>query len=93
LFHKAEALNVTLCYLCVDKEIDAERCRISVRKKSPITLCALDSTGRISCSTGVVQSIQPDPYGHAGMRWLIEMDLLTVASPNGGRRKTRQRMP
>jgi hypothetical protein len=87
------ALNVALCYLRVDNEIDAERCRISARERSPITLCALDSAGRISCSTGVVQSIGPDPNGHAGMRWLIEMDLLTVASPDGGQRKTRQRTP
>jgi hypothetical protein len=69
-----------VCYLRDDNEIDVERCRISLREKSPITLFTLDDRGRVACLTGVVQSIQFDPNRAVGRRWRVEMDLLTVAS-------------
>jgi hypothetical protein len=74
------SLVMSVCYLRDDHEIDAERCRISLRKKSPITLLTLDRAGHVVCLTGVVQSIQFDPNRAAGMRWRVEMDLATVAS-------------
>jgi hypothetical protein len=60
------ALNVCVCYLKDDNEIDAERCRISLRNKSAITLFTLDSAGRVACLTGVVQSIKFDPKRPVG---------------------------
>jgi hypothetical protein len=33
---------MVVCYLRDDNEIDAERCRISLREKLPITLLTLD---------------------------------------------------
>jgi hypothetical protein len=74
------ALNVSECYLRDDNDIDAERCRISLRQKSPITLFTLDSAGRVSWWTGIVQSMRFDPNRAVGRRWCIEMDLATVAS-------------
>jgi hypothetical protein len=68
------------CYLRDDNQIDAERCRISQRTKSPITLLTLDSAGHVVCLTGVVQSIQFDPGRDAGWRWRVEIDLETVPS-------------
>jgi hypothetical protein len=68
------------CYLRDDNQIDAERCRISQREKSPITLLTLDSAGRVVCLTGVVQSIHFDPGRDAGSRWRVEIDLETVPS-------------
>jgi hypothetical protein len=49
---------MTVCYLRNDNEIDAERCRISLREKSPITLLTLNGTGHVVCLTGVVRSIK-----------------------------------
>ena len=49
-------------YECVlprdDNEIDAERCRICLREKSPITLLIFDSAGRwlVCLSAGVVRA-------------------------------------
>jgi hypothetical protein len=71
---------MSVCYLRDDNEIDAERCRISVREKSPITLLTLDAAGRVVCFTGVVQSVQFDNNRPVGMRWRVEMDVATVAS-------------
>jgi hypothetical protein len=71
---------MTVCYLRNDNEIDAERCRISLRDKSPITLLTLDSAGHVVCLTGVVQSIKFDPGRGIGRRWRVEMDVATVAS-------------
>jgi hypothetical protein len=76
----AGALNMTACYLSNDSDIDVERCRISMREKSPITLFVSDRTGRVLCLTGVVQSIQFDPARVVGTRWRVEMELLTVGS-------------
>jgi hypothetical protein len=73
-------MTMSACYLRDDNEVDAERCRISLRGKTPITLLTFDSAGRIVCLTGVVHSIQFDPGRPAGMRWRIEMDAATVAS-------------
>jgi hypothetical protein len=70
-----------VCYLRNDSEIDAERCRISLREKSPITLFTLDSTGQVACLSEVVQSIQFDLNRAIGRRWPVEMQLATVASP------------
>jgi hypothetical protein len=89
----AGALNMSVCYIREDNEIDAERCRISLREKSPITLFTLDRAGCALCLTGVVQSMQFDPDRAAGMRWRVVMDLSTVASYPGRARKTRQRTP
>jgi hypothetical protein len=80
------ALNMSVCYLHNDNEIDAERCRISLREKSPVTLFTRDSAGRVLCLTGVVQSIQFDPDRAIGSRWRVEMDA-------GRMRKARQRAP
>jgi hypothetical protein len=80
---------MSVCYLRNDSEIDAERCRISLREKSPITLFTLDSAGRVACLTGVVQSIQFDPNRAVGRRWRVEMHFATAASP-GRERKARQ---
>jgi len=74
------ASTVCVCYLKDDNEIDAERCRISLRNKSAITLFTLDSAGRIACLTGVVQSIKFDPKRPVGTRWRVEMDMATAAT-------------
>ena len=79
------ALYMSVCYLRDDNEIDAERCRISLREKSQVTLFTLDGAGRVVCLTGVVLSI----HRAVGRRWRVEMDLATVARG----RKTRQRAP
>jgi hypothetical protein len=81
-----------VCYLRDDNDIDVERCRISMREKSAITLFALDSAGHVSCLTGVVQSMRLDRNRAVGTRWRVTMDLLTVAS-TGPVRKARQRTP
>jgi hypothetical protein len=69
-----------VCYLRNDNEIDVERCRISLREKSPVTLFTLDSGGRVACLTGLVHSIQFDRKRAVGKRWRVEMELATVAS-------------
>jgi hypothetical protein len=71
---------MVVCYLRDDNEIDAERCRISLREKLPITLLTLDDAGRVVCLTGVVQSVQFDRKRVVGKRWRVEMDMATVAS-------------
>jgi hypothetical protein len=84
LARRVQTAHVTIvmrvCYLRDDNEIDAERCRISLREKSPITLLTLDGAGKVVCFTGVAQSIQFDPSRAAGMRWRVEMELATAAS-------------
>jgi hypothetical protein len=84
---------MSVCYIRDDSEIEAERCRISLREKLPITLFTLDRAGRALCLTGVVQSMQFDPDRAAGTRWRVVMDLSTVASYPSRARKTRQRTP
>ena len=69
-----------VCYLREDNEIEVERCRMSLRDKSPVTLFTLDNGGHVACLTGVVQSIQFDRKRAVGKRWRVEMDLSTVAS-------------
>ena len=69
-----------VCYLRDDNQIDVERCRISLREKSPITLFTLDNGGRGACLTGVVQSIDFDRHRAVGSRWRVKMEPLTVAS-------------
>jgi hypothetical protein len=64
---------MNVCYLRDDNEIDVERCRISLRNKSSVTLFTLDSAGRVACLTGVVQSIQFDPNLAGGRRWRVEI--------------------
>jgi hypothetical protein len=71
-----------VCYLRNDSETDVERCRMSLGARQPITLLALDSVGVVSGFTGVVVSIQFDPGREIGMRWRVEMDISTVASPD-----------
>jgi hypothetical protein len=80
------ALNMSVCY--IHSDVDAERCRISLREKSPVTLFTVDSKGRVVWLSGVVQSIDRA----LGGRWRVEMDLATVASI-GRARKVRQRSP
>jgi hypothetical protein len=70
------ALDMHVCYLLSDT--DAERCRISLREKSAVSVFALDIEGRVASLTGVVQSIQFDPNRATGMPWRVEMDLSTV---------------
>jgi hypothetical protein len=84
-------LAMSVCYLRDDNQIDAEWCRISLHHKSPITLFTLDGTGRTACVTGVVQSVQFDPNRAMGMRWRVEIDLLTVVLRSARRRQVRQR--
>jgi hypothetical protein len=69
-----------VCYLRDDNEIDAERCRISLREKLPITLLTLDDAGRVVCLTGFVYSIHFDRNRAVGKRWRVEMDMATVAT-------------
>jgi hypothetical protein len=69
-----------LCYLRDDNEMDAERCQISLRDKSPMALSTLDGAGRVAYVTGFVQSIEFDPNRAIGLRWRVAMDVLTVAS-------------
>jgi hypothetical protein len=64
---------MSMCYLRNDSEIDAERCRISLREKSRITLFALDGKGRMACFTGVIESMQFDPDRAICMRWRVIM--------------------
>jgi hypothetical protein len=71
---------MVVCYLRDDNEIDVERCRISLREKSPISLLTTDNAGRVVCFTGVVQSIQFDRKRAVRRRWRVEMDMATVAS-------------
>jgi hypothetical protein len=87
-FHvrRAGVMNMSVCY--IHNDVDAERCRISLREKSPVTLFTLDSKGRVVWLSGVVQSIDRA----LGGGWRVEIDLATVASI-GRRRKTRQRAP
>lgn len=80
------ALNMSVCY--IHSDVDAERCRISLCEKSPVTLFTVDSQGRVVWLSGVVQSIDRA----LGGRWRVEMDLATVAS-TGRPRKARQRSP
>ena len=67
------ALEMSVCYLRNDSEIDAERCQISLREKARITIFALDSSGRITCFTGVIESMQFDQGRAIGMRWRVIM--------------------
>jgi hypothetical protein len=67
-------------YLRDDSEIDAERCRASLRDKSPIGLSTSDGAGRIAYVTGFIQSIVFDASRAIGLRWRVEIDVLTVAS-------------
>jgi hypothetical protein len=73
------AKNMSVCYLRDDSEIDAEQCRISLRNKSPIALSTLDGAGRVAYVIGFVQSIEFDADRAIGMRWRVEIDVLTVA--------------
>jgi hypothetical protein len=84
--NQMRALNMSVCY--IDSDVDAERCRISLREKSPVTLFTVQSRGRVVWLSGVVQSIARVFDG----RWRIEMELATVAS-TGRARKARQRSP
>jgi hypothetical protein len=77
---------MSVCY--IHNDVDAERCRLSLREKSPVTLLTLDRKGRVVWLTGVVQSIDRA----LGGGWHVEVDLATVASTHRGR-KTRQQAP
>jgi hypothetical protein len=79
-------MSISVCY--IHNDVDAERCRISLREKSPVTLFTLDSHGRVVWLSGVVQSIDRAIDG----LWRVEIDLATVASTGRGR-KARQRAP
>jgi hypothetical protein len=59
---------MSVCYLRDDNQIDAERCRISLRDKSRVTPFTLNGTGRTACVTGVVHSVQFDPIA----RWACD---------------------
>jgi hypothetical protein len=79
-------MDMSVCY--IHNDVDAERCRISLREQSPVTLFTLDRKGRVVWLTGVVQSIDRA----LGGGWRVEIDLATVASAVRGR-KARQRAP
>ena len=85
-----QGVEMSVCYLHNDSEIDAERCRTSLREKSPVTLLTRDIAGRVLGLTGVVVSIQFDPDGAVDMRWRVEIDLATAASAPRRRRNARQ---
>jgi hypothetical protein len=70
---------MSVCYVRNDSEVDAERCRISLRDKSPIALSTIGGAGCVTYMTGFVQSIEFDPNRAVGMRWLVELEVLTVA--------------
>jgi hypothetical protein len=84
-FHvrRAGVINMSVCY--IHNDVEAERCRISLREKSPVTLFTPDSKGRVVWLSGVVQSIERA----LGGGWRVEIEIATVASP-GRRRKARQ---
>jgi hypothetical protein len=71
---------MSVCYLRNDSEIDADRCRMSLRDKSPIALSTMDGADHVAYTIGFVQSIEFDPNRAVGMRWRVELDVLTVAS-------------
>jgi hypothetical protein len=71
---------MSVCYLRNDSEIDAEQCRISLLNVSPIALSTWDGAGRAAYVTGFVQSIEFAADRAIGMRWRVEIDVLTVAS-------------
>jgi hypothetical protein len=77
---------MSVCY--IHNDVEAERCRISLREKSPVTVFTLDSRGHVAWLSGVVQSIERA----LGGGWRVEIEIATVAS-TGRRRKTRQRAP
>jgi hypothetical protein len=85
-FHvrRAGVLEMSVCY--IHNDVEAERCRISLREQSPVTLFTLDSKSRVVWLSGVVQSIDRA----LGGGWRVEIDLATVASTGRGR-KARQR--
>src|SRR5271166_5436989 len=70
-FHvrRAGVMNMSVCY--IHDDVDAERCRISLREKSPVTLFTSDSRGRVVWLSGVVQSIDRA----LGGGWRVEIDL------------------
>jgi hypothetical protein len=65
---------MSVCY--IHNEVDAERCRISLREKSAVTLFTLDRKGHVVWLSGVVQSIDRA----LGGGWRVQVDLATVAS-------------
>jgi hypothetical protein len=77
---RVRALNMCVCYLRDDNEIDAARCRTSLRDRWPIALSTFDSPGRVAYVIGLVRSVQFDPNRAVGMRWRVEIDLLTAAA-------------
>jgi hypothetical protein len=60
-------------HLCNDSDIDAERCRVSLQRRSPVTIFARDSRGRIACFTGIVHSMHFDQGRATGQRWRVVM--------------------
>ena len=82
----AGVMSMSVCY--IHNIVDAERCRISLREKSPVTLFTLDSNGRVIWLSGVVQSVDRA----LGGGWRVEIELATVASADRGR-KTPQQAP
>jgi hypothetical protein len=84
--HRAGVMSMSMCY--IHNEVDAERCRKSLREKSTVTLFTLDSKSRVVWLSGVVRSIDRA----FGGGWRVAIDVATVASTGPGR-KTRQGAP
>jgi hypothetical protein len=68
---RLRGVTMRVFYISNDSNIDAERCRISLRKKAPITIFGLNVEGRAACFTGIVTSIQFDSNRHPGARWQV----------------------
>jgi hypothetical protein len=68
-------VGVTMCvfYISNDSDIDAERCRISLCKKAPITVFGVNLEGA-AWFTGIVTSIQFDSSRDLGARWRVVME-------------------
>jgi hypothetical protein len=64
---------MSVFYISNDSNIDAERCRISLRKKAPITIFGANLEGRAVYFIGIVTSIQFDSSRHPGGRWRVVM--------------------
>jgi hypothetical protein len=81
-FHagRAGVMTMSVCY--IQNDVEAERCRISMREKSVVTLFTLDSNGRVVWLSGVVQSIERA----FGGKWRVDIEIATVAATDWKRK-------
>jgi len=82
---------MSVFFVCNDSAIEAERCSISLARKSTITVFAFDLEGRLTCFTGIVHSIQFDDSRGPNKRWRVAMHdtalaLISEVQDRSGRR-------